>query len=60
MLISFANSLDPDQDRQNDSVPEEYFEKVDFENKIMKNYQTCVWCVINSEIISNCRLLHNT
>ena len=55
MLITFANSLDQDQDRQNVSpvldplivFMKESFEKVNFEkkpedeNKSMKNYQAC-------------------
>ena len=31
LLKTFAKSLEPGQDRQNDSVPEIFFEKVNFE-----------------------------
>ena len=52
-LLLFANSLDPDQDRQNVKCPDlivflkEFFEKVGFEKKSavdkksMKNYPAC-------------------
>ena len=56
LLITYANSLDPDQDRQNGSKPfdtlivflNDLFQKVNFEkktaddNKSMKNYPTCL------------------
>ena len=62
VLITFANSLDPDQDRQNVGKPfdtlivflKEIFEKksVSFEkksadNKNMKSYQACKELIFN-------------